>query len=178
VLFVGYLAHPTWPSWTIYYMELAPVLAFYAVCGFAVILRVLAREPERAWEWARAPRAAFAMLVALVCTLPMLRIEMRFDRRQHLGNANYPSRFRQAVAQIPEKSILFVRHAKWHEGHWSLVENDPDFARSRVWIAYDRGDSLNAALLKRVPDRTAYLYDEARVSINLYQPGNALAVGR
>src|SRR6476620_3449745 len=34
VLFVGYLAHPTWPSWTIYYMEIAPVLAFYAVCGF------------------------------------------------------------------------------------------------------------------------------------------------
>jgi hypothetical protein len=53
IVFVGYLAHPTWPSWTIYYMEIAPVLAFYAVCGFAVVLRALAREPERAWEWAR-----------------------------------------------------------------------------------------------------------------------------
>ncbi|HEX7940294.1 MAG TPA: hypothetical protein VF488_00735, partial [Gemmatimonadaceae bacterium] len=152
VLFVGYLAHPTWPSWTIYYMETAPVLAFYAVCGFALLLRVLAREPQRAWEWVRAPRAAFALVVALVFCLPMLRVELRFDRRQHLGNANYPGRFRQAVAQIPDRSILFVRHAKWHEGHWSLVENDPDFARSRVWIAYDRGDSANAALLRKVPD--------------------------
>jgi hypothetical protein len=178
VLFVGYLAHPTWPSWTIYYMEIAPVMAFYAVCGFAAVLRVLAREPERAWEWARAPRAAFALLVALVCTIPMLRIELRFDRRQHLGNANYPSRFRQAVAQIPDRSILFVRHAKWHEGHWSLVENDPDFARSRVWIAYDRGDSANAALMRKVPERNAYLFDEAHVSINLYRPGATVAAVR
>jgi hypothetical protein len=178
ILFVGYLAHPTWPSWTIYYMEIAPVLAFYAVCGFALVLRVLAREPQRAWDWVRAPRAAFAMLVALVLCLPMLRIELRFDRGQHLGNANYPGRFRQAVAQIPDRSILFVRHAKWHEGHWSLVENDPDFARSRVWIAYDRGDSANAALMRQVPDRNAYLFDEAHVSINLYRPGASIAAAR
>ena len=97
---------------------------------------------------------------------------------QHLGNANYPSRFRQAVAHIPDRSILFVRHAKWHEGHWSLVENDPDFARSRVWIAYDRGDSANAALMRRVPDRNAYLFDEAHVSINLYRPGGTIAAVR
>jgi hypothetical protein len=178
ILFVGYLAHPTWPNWTIYYMEIAPVLAFYAVCGFAVVLRVLAREPQRAWDWARAPRAAFAMLVALAFCLPMLRIELRFNRRLHLGYANYPSRFRQAVGHIPDRSILFVRHAKWHEGHWSLVENDPDFAHSRVWIAYDRGDSLNAALMRRVPDRNAYLYDEAHVSINLYRPGGTIAAAK
>jgi hypothetical protein len=157
-------------------MEIAPVLAFYAVCGFALVLRVLAREPQRAWEWTRAPRAAFALVVSLLFLLPMLRIELRFDRRQHLGNANYPSRFRQAVAQIPDRSILFVRHAKWHEGHWSLVENDPDFARSRVWIAYDRGDSANAALMRAVPDRNAYLFDEAHLSINLYRPGASVAV--
>jgi hypothetical protein len=170
ILFVGYLAHPTWPSWTIYYFEGAPVLAFYAVCGFAVVLRALAREPQRAWEWARGPRAAFALVVALVLCLPMLRLEMRFDRRQHLGNANYPGQFRRAVAQIPGPAILFVRHAKWHEGHWSLVANEPDFARSRTWIAYDRGDSANAELLRRVPGRTAFLYDEARLAILPYRP--------
>jgi hypothetical protein len=173
LLFVGYLAHPTWPSWTIYYFEIAPVLAFYAVCGFAVVLRALAREPERSWEWARAPRAAFALLVATVLCVPMIRLELRFDRRQHLGNANYPSQFRRAASQIPGRSILVVRHAKWHEGHWSLVTNDPDFAASRTWIAYDRGDSANAELLRRVPDRTAYLYDEARFGIFPYRPGAA-----
>jgi hypothetical protein len=80
------------------------------------------------------------------------------------------------VAQIPDRSILFVRHAKWHEAHWSLVANDPDFARSKVWIAYDHGDSANAALLRRVSDRNSYLYDEAHLSINLYRPlGTATA---
>ena len=170
VVFVGYLAHPTWPSWTIYYMETAPVFAFYAVCGFAVLLRKLAREPEREWSWTVGPRAAFALLVTLLLTVPMLRIEMRFNRRQHLGNANFPARFALAVAQMPPRSMLFVRHAKWHEGHWSLVVNDPDFAAARTWIAYDRGDSLNAELLRRAPERTAFLFDESRPSIDLYRP--------
>jgi hypothetical protein len=170
IVFVGYLAHPTWPTWTIYYMETAPVFAFYAVCGFAVLLRAIAREREREWSWAGAPRAAFALLVTLLLTIPMIRIEMRFNRNQHLGNANFPSRFAQAIAQMPPRSILFVRHAKWHEGHWSLVTNEPDFAAARTWIAYDRGDSLNAELLRRAPERTAFLFDENRPGIGLYQP--------
>ena len=151
-------------------METAPVFAFYAVCGFTVILRALAREPEREWAWARGPRAAFALIVTLLLTLPMIRMEMRFDRNQHLGNANFPSRFAKAVAQMPPRSILFVRHAKWHEGHWSLVTNEPDFAAARTWIAYDRGDSLNRELLKRSEGRTAYLFDEERHTIDPYRP--------
>jgi hypothetical protein len=74
-----------------------------------------------------------------------------------------------AVAQMPPRSILFVRHAKWHEGHWSLVTNEPDFAAARTWIAYDRGDSLNRELLRRA-GRTAFLFDEARHSIDPYSP--------
>jgi hypothetical protein len=105
-----------------------------------------------------------------VLTLPMLRIEIRFNRRQHLGNANFPRRFAMAVAQMPARSILFVRHAKWHEGHWSLVTNEPDFAAARTWIAYDRGDSLNLELLKRAGGRTAFLFDEARLKIDPYPP--------
>ena len=178
LVFAGYLAHPTWPSWTIYYMETAPVFTFYTVCGFAALLRAVAREPERDWGWARAPRAAFALLVTLVLTLPMIRIELRFNRRQHLGNANFPRRFAQAVAQMPPRSILFVRHARWHQGHWSVVTNGPDFAGARTWIAYDRGDSANAELLRRVPDRTAFLFDQARLSINPYPPAALTAAAR
>jgi hypothetical protein len=108
--------------------------------------------------------------VTLVCTLPMIRIEMRFNRAQHLGNANFPRRFAMAVAQMPPRSILFVRHAKWHEGHWSLVTNEPDFATAKTWIAYDRGDSLNAELLRRAGGRSAFLFDQARPSIDPYAP--------
>jgi hypothetical protein len=176
VVFAGYLAHPTWPNWTIYYMETAPVFAFYAVCGFTVLLRAVAREPEREWTWARGPRAAFALLLTLVLTLPMIRIELRFNRRQHLGNANFPRRFAEAVAQLPPRSILFVRHAKWHEGHWSLVTNEPDFAAARTWIAYDRGDSLNLELMRR-SGRGAFLFDQGRGAIGLYRPaGTAVSV--
>jgi hypothetical protein len=170
VVFFGYLAHPTWPNWTIYYMEIAPVLNFLTVCGLALVLRVIAREPERAWDWSGAPRAAFAMCVAILFTIPMLRREVRFDRGQHANNAIYTREFRNVVAALPGPSVLFVRHAKFHEAHRSLVVNDPDFARSNTWLAYDRGDSANAALMKRIPDRTAFLFDEAHRSINLYRP--------
>jgi hypothetical protein len=170
VVFFGYLAHPTWPNWTIYYMELAPMLAFLTACGLALVLRVLAREPWRALDWSGAPRAAVAMLVAVVFTLPMLRKEVRFDRGQHANNAVYTRQFRTVVAALPGPSILFVRHAKFHEAHRSLVVNEPDFAAANTWVAYDRGDSANAALLRRVPDRTGFIFDEARRSINLYRP--------
>ena len=95
---------------------------------------------------------------------------MRFDRRQHANNAVYTRQFRNVVAQLPGPSVLFVRHAKFHEAHRSLVANEPDFARARIWVAYDRGDSANAALMRRVPDRQAFLFDEARLAINLYRP--------
>jgi hypothetical protein len=178
IVFAGYLAHPTWPSWTIYYMETAPVFAFYAICGFTVLLRALAREPEREWNWDRGPRAAFALLVTLVLLLPMIRIEMRFNRYEHLGKANFPTRFAQAVAQLPPRSILFIRHAKWHEGHFSVVTNEPDFAAARTWIAYDRGDSLDQALLRRAEGRTAFLFDEERHSIDPYPPVRTASSGR
>jgi hypothetical protein len=142
-----------------------------------VLLRTLAREPEREWAWARGPRAAFALIVTLLLTLPMIRIELRFNRRQHLGNANFPRRFEHAVAQLPPRSILFVRHAKWHQGHWSLVTNEPDFAVARTWIAYDRGDSLNADLVRR-SGRTAFLFDQGRGAIGLYRPAAALHATR
>ena len=41
---------------------------------------------------------------------------------------------------------------------------------ANTWVAYDRGDSANAELLRRVPDRQAFLFDEARRSIHLYRP--------
>ena len=175
IVFVGYLAHPTWPNWTIYYMETAPVFAFYAVCGFAVLLRALAREPEREWAWGRGPRAAFALLVTLVLTLPMIRIEMRFNRAQHLGNANFPRRFAMAIAQMPPRSILFIRHAKWHEGHWSLVTNEPDFAAARTWIAYDRGRLAQRGAAAPGRGTHAFLFDEARRSIDPYPPARSTA---
>jgi hypothetical protein len=78
---------------------------------------------------------------------------------------------------MPPRSILFVRHAKWHEGHWSLVTNEPDFTAARTWIAYDRGDSLNHELLRRA-GRTAFLFDEERHSIDPYPPVVTASTGR
>ena len=52
----------------------------------------------------------------------------------------------------------------------STSRRKPDFAAARTWIAYDRGDSLNAELLRRAGGRSAFLFDQARPSINPYSP--------
>jgi hypothetical protein len=49
-------------------------------------------------------------------------------------------------------------------GHFSLVENVPDLDRARTWVVYDRGVE-NEALLRLAPDRTPYLFDQARHSL-------------
>ena len=47
-----------------------------------------------------------------------------------------------------------------HNPHRSLIENPPDFARARIWVARDRGaDDLR--LIAVAPDRAPYLFDEA-----------------
>jgi hypothetical protein len=70
--------------------------------------------------------------------------------------------WRQVLAsQIPtsQRAIVFVRYSPTHQVHESLITNDPDLARARLWIVYDRG-AENARLAALAPDRQTYLYDE------------------
>ena len=55
---------------------------------------------------------------------------------------------------------MFVRYAPDHLIHLSLIRNEPDAARARVWTVYDRGAD-NERLMRVAPDRVPFLYDEA-----------------
>jgi hypothetical protein len=160
LLYLGY-AHPS--GWTIYYLEIFPLLPFLTALGIWTIASMLATPklsvgPRLAREIG--PRQALGAAVVGLALLWPLTHEVRYARRLEATIQSYHLDFRQRTGEIPDKhAIVFVRYAPWHNVHTSLIANDPDLADARLWVVYDRG-AENAKLAALAPDRAAYLYDE------------------
>ena len=159
-------AHPA--LWTIYYLEIFPVLPFLTALGIWTVASIIVQPklcvgPSPARELG--PRQALgAALVAFVLLWPLSH-EVRYARRLEATIQSYHLDFRQRTAEIPDKrAIVFVRYAPWHNVHTSLIANEPDLADARLWVVYDRG-AENAKLAALAPDRAVYLYDEGTRSL-------------
>jgi hypothetical protein len=61
-----------------------------------------------------------------------------------------------------------VRYGTQHNDGLSLIHNPVDLNTASPWTVYDRG-AENDALLQLVPDRTAYLFDEASGALTRIQ---------
>ena len=175
VLLLGvYLSFLHSPLWSLYYVELQPVLGFLTALGlwnalwarsFADLRRArsVAAPEERGTVAASVVPVA---LVAVLCLVPALR-----ERRlQGASVREYQERFAAAVGSIPfPRSIVFVRYGPEHNPHVSLIRNEPVFDSARTWIVYDRGRD-NLRLMAKAPDRTPLIFDEARHQIHLFVP--------
>jgi hypothetical protein len=150
VLLLVYLsyAHPAF--WTLYYLEINPVLAFVTATGLWAVMRRLRALP--------AP--AVALVASILLCLGLARTSYRVH--QTLGRLRRPQVALAAAAQaLPaRRSIIFVRYGPGHYPHLSLIRNEPFLAESRSWFVYDRGPD-NARLIAAAPDRVPYLADEA-----------------
>jgi len=144
-----YLLYAHLPTYTLYYQEIEPVLAFVTAVGLATVAkraRVLL------------PVAAAGLIVATVLTVRSQALQVRDDQRYWVA-------FQSAVGAIPDrKAIVFVHYASGHNNNLALVRTDPDPDTVRVWTAYDRGAD-NARLIAVAPDRTPYRFDEATWSL-------------
>jgi hypothetical protein len=169
-VFVGYLAHPTWADWTIYYMEVAPALVFLTACGMAQLYAILARAPGEPVVWRRASRPTIAIVVASILLLVGVKKEGGILREMRTANEIYIGRFQTLLGRVPAPSVLFVRYSPRHSGHLSLITNGPDWERAPVWVVPDRGHARNAALLAVAHGRTGLLFDELRGQADLYDP--------
>jgi len=158
--FVGYLAHPTWSTWTVYFLEVEPVLVFAAVLGLSVIWRRLAHEWRRD-AWDAAPRAFIATLVACLCFAPAVA-DATSQVRNGLFNATIERRaFQAGAAALPHQpAIVFVRYGPKHSPHMSLTSNSADWPHAPVWAVYDLGPR-SEELVRAEPGRHPYIYDEA-----------------
>ena len=151
-LIAAYLAFAHPPTWTLYYVEAFPVFFLLVGCELAQILRTVLGLPQPQ------VRAATALLVAV--TLPFLVSDVAAARRAHDQRAGFHRTAEKVLATIPQApSVVFVHYPRSHDHNFALISNSPDYARSKMWVVYDRGVD-NERLLK-LTDRAAYrLYTE------------------
>lgn len=159
LLYLSY-AHPA--SWTPYYLESTPVLAFVAALGIATVMRRLLDRGDARRSSAGALLVAAATAFAGILTAPQVRQQLDVD------HAYYDS-FARVVRSIPDSAIVFVRYKDNHPDAIAFVRNPVDFNRAKVWTVYDRG-TANAQLLAIAPNRTGYLFDEASWTLRRMDP--------
>jgi hypothetical protein len=149
LLILAYLSYAYFPNWTLYYLEIAPVLAFLAARGIWICVNRGSKE-----------RAGLAVVLLVIagasCSVP----DLRAARATHIAGTSDALRFRRALDRLGTgKVLIFVRYGPEHPVHSSVIGNVPDLATARTWLAYDRG-AENQRLMTLAPGRTAYLYDE------------------
>jgi hypothetical protein len=167
LLFLAHLSYAMTASWTIYYLEMAPVLGFLIALGVERILQIAAVGLAR-WRLdaqGHARIGAWALVALLVIAGEQDVRAMRVWRAERTGDR---LALRTLIEALPEPhTIIFVRYAPGHAAHGSLIDNPPDLAGARTWIVYDRGTE-NARLLALAPDRAPYLVDEAAHTLTHY----------
>ncbi len=175
VLLLGvYLSFFHSPTWSIYYAELQPVLAFLTALGVWTVLRARtvaeARRPSAGvTPETRGALGAGLIPIAAVALLVLVPV-VKERSEQGIATRTYQRDFVKAVRSIPvEKSIVFVRYGPNHNPHLSLVYNEPWLDEARTWIVYDRGPD-NLRLMAKAPDRMPLLFNEARHQIHLFVP--------
>jgi hypothetical protein len=151
-LYLSYLIYAHEPTWTVYYLEAAPIAAFVFALGLEwCLVRLSAR---RAWPFP----------LALAAALWILAVGWRDLARSHVlqGWAQAPvRRFQQAAASAaPGRVIVFVRYDSTADPHKSLVRNVADPDRAAVITAYDLGDAADAVVAASFPGRVAFRWDQ------------------
>ncbi len=149
LLILAYLSYAYFPNWTLYYLEIVPVLAFLAARGIWICVNRGSKE-----------RAGLAVVLLVIAGASFSVADLRAARATHIARTNDALGFSRALDGLDAGRVLiFVRYGPEHPVHYSLIGNVPDLARARTWIAYDRG-AENRQLMTLAPGRTAYLYDE------------------
>ena len=175
LLVLAYLSVGHGAQWTVYYVEIEPVLAFLTAIGW---WRVTSVVSNRRLEWplrtvpAITVNTVFAMVVSLLLLMPYTTRAVPYIAGKEAERRAYHRDFRDLLALVPQThSMVFIRYAHGHSAHFSLVTNEPDLASARVWTVYDRGPD-NIRLMRLDPSRTPYLFDdEHRVLVPLDSTG-------
>ncbi|HTO73110.1 MAG TPA: hypothetical protein VMJ30_04795 [Gemmatimonadales bacterium] len=145
LLHLGF-AHP--PEWSIYYEETLPVITMLTAVGARRVLALL--------------RPAFRTPIVGMLAL-LLAAEGVYHTREARVNyrllSEYHRAFRARVAALPGRPLVFVRYARNHIFHRSLISNPGDLATARAWIVYDMGPQ-NIHLLAITPGRVPWIYFE------------------
>lgn len=165
LLFLAYLPYAHDPQWTLFYLEVAPVVAAITGCGIWRALVWFTQGVEVRLHIDRRPKLGSA-LVAIVLAffaLPTLTIW----RLEHQRMSSVRMEFDRAVRQLPaSKAIIFLHYAP-RTAHLSLVSNYADLQRAPIWVVHDLG-ARNQELVKLALDRTAFVFDETQMEFRRF----------
>jgi len=151
-LFLAMLSLASRPLWTVYYLELSPVLAFVTALGAWRALSWLARRAKRPLL------ASGLMVLGLLVAVPGTVERLLRARQQQIDLRTVPEELKRAIDSISGKAVIFVEAGPAHRPFESYVVNQPDLERTRVWVVHDRGED-NRRLLALAPERAPYRFD-------------------
>lgn len=175
LLVLAYLCVGHAAQWTVYYVEIQPVLAFATAVAWWRVASLLSSR-KLTWPLRGIPAVTSGTVIGMMLGAAMLfQYSTRMVNYIRLNKAEgsaYHRNFRELLKLVPdEHSMVFIRYAPNHSPHMSLVTNEPDLNAARVWTVYDRGAD-NIRLMRLDPKRTPYLFDdEHRVLVQLDSTG-------
>ena len=161
-LLAAYLIYAHLATWSIYYLEVQPLLAAATGIGLSAAIGALPGN---------LPRVASALLVLALAIFGILDVaSVRSDKERSRPRSK---RLRAAVASLPEArpSVVFVRCAPGADPHEALVQNGPGLADSRIWLVHDLGER-NRELQSASLGRDFYLYDETHGRLTAVRAGH------
>jgi len=169
LVFAGFLLYGYDPSWTAYYVEMYPVLAFATALGLWRFMCPV-REPHMTLRQIAACTssrpASTALLVLGTFLLPACIQSVWRARRTPFISSQPIVEFAASAAVLPGDHIMiFVRYDTSRTTP-DLVSNDADLEHARVWSVHDRGPD-DIRLIRLAPNRIPYLFDEASNSFTL-----------
>jgi 4-amino-4-deoxy-L-arabinose transferase-like glycosyltransferase len=150
-VFIAYLPYAHYAGWTVYYLELAPVVAALTAVG-------VWRATQRI---ASADRARFGVLCVTVVLVAVALRDVARWRREHLMMVRFYRDFANSAKNLPSQpTILFVKYSDRVRSHFSVVHNFADLEHAPVWVVHDLGER-NAELERLAPNRSTHTFDEA-----------------
>jgi 4-amino-4-deoxy-L-arabinose transferase-like glycosyltransferase len=162
LLVLGHLTMPHEPGWTVYYLEVFPLVALGAVIAVTraagtAVRATIPRAPELASTLRHAP---WVGLAAGVLLLGLAATAWEPNRRDISPWMQAEIDFRSGVCSLPPgDKIVFVRRRPDWSPHHSLVDNDPRWRTSDAWVVRAWTTDRQRALMEAAPDRSAYLFD-------------------
>ena len=153
LLFVAYLPYAHWEGWTVYYLEMVPVVAALVGVGAWGLTRRLAM-----WQ-ARTAIGTVAALVGLAGFFGVARA-----REQRLGShlMILERQILELLPRLPSPGILFVRYSPRIMPNPAIVRNSAHLALEPMWIVHDLG-SRDDELRRLAPERATHLLDIDRL---------------
>jgi hypothetical protein len=159
ILLLAHLSMPHNLGWTIYYLDVFPVVTFGLVIALRQALELVARYAPTLQAALR-----FRDLLALGAGFVLLGYAATAWRAPPIDDNGWmhsETVFRAGTCALPPgPKIVFVNPRPGSTPHHNLVDNDPRWQTSDAWIVRPWGAERNRALMAAAPTRAPYYFDE------------------